>query len=194
MMHTSKPVETISAVKGLKIRTGGGVQAQIAKRLGLVSVSAPATKAQEILQQGVADGIFFSIETIYAFKLGGVVKYHYSLPGNFYSASFAAIMNKRKFDSMTKADQAALMRASGERMSRNMGKTWDGSDALAIRELTKAGNTIKPFDPAISKVIRAKIADLDQWWIARAKKEGLADPAAVLKSLREEIKKVKVTK
>ena len=191
LVHSRGPIANIDQVKGMKVRTGGGLQSQIAKRLGIVSVSAPVTKAQEILQQGVADGIFFSIETIYSFKLGGVVKHHYALPGGLYSASFAVVMNQRKFDSLNAADKASLKKVGGEHMSGIMGRTWDGADSLAVEKLTAAGNKIGAFDAATAKAVKAKLADLDDWWIKRAVAEGAKDAADVLKALRAEVQKVK---
>ncbi len=191
LVHSRGPIANIGQVKGMKVRTGGGVQSQIAKRLGIVSVSAPVTKAQEILQQGVADGIFFSIETIYSFKLGGVVKHHYALPGGLYSASFAVVMNQRKYDSLNAADKASLKKVGGEHMSGIMGRTWDGADSLAVEKLTAAGNKVGTFDPATAKAVKAKLAGLDDWWIKRAVAEGAKDAADVLKALRAEVQKVK---
>ncbi len=191
LVHSRGPIANIGQVKGMKVRTGGGVQSQIAKRLGIVSVSAPVTKAQEILQQGVADGIFFSIETIYSFKLGGVVKHHYALPGGLYSASFAVVMNQRKYDSLNAADKASLGKVGGEHMSGIMGRTWDGADSLAVEKLTAAGNKVGAFDPATAKAVKAKLAGLDDWWIKRAVAEGAKDAADVLKALRAEVQKVK---
>ncbi|MCW5770702.1 MAG: TRAP transporter substrate-binding protein [Rhodospirillaceae bacterium] len=191
MLHTSKPIAKMADFQGLKIRSGGGVQAAIAKRLGFVSVSAPATKAHELLSQGVADGVFFSLETITSFKLGDVVKYHYSLPGGFYTASFAVIMNKAKYDSLSAAQKTALAKVTGEPMAALMGKTWDDADKVSAKALTETKNTIAPFPPALAAEIHKKLADIELEWIARAKAAGLADPAAVLKELRADIAKIK---
>lgn len=195
MMHTRKAVPTVASVSGLKIRTGGGVQSQIAKRLNLVSVSAPATKAQELLERGVADGIFFSLETITSFRLGGVVKYHYSLPGGLYNASFAVIMNAKKFAGLSDAEKAQLKSVTGEKLSSLIGATWDGADKVSYDALTKAGgHTIADFAPPIAADIKKKLSDLDGLWIERAKKEGIADPAAILKEFRQEVQNVKAGK
>ena len=102
MLHTSTPLMSIADIKGLKVRTGGGTQSRIAQRLGLVTVSAPVTKAHEILSRGVAKGIFFSIETIHSFRLGKAVRYHYAYPGNLYTSSFAVVMNKGAYDRLGK--------------------------------------------------------------------------------------------
>jgi TRAP-type C4-dicarboxylate transport system substrate-binding protein len=191
MIHTRKAVTSIKDFEGMKVRTGGGVQSEIAKRLGIVAVSAPATKAHEILSQGVADGIFFSLETITSFKLNDAVKYHYSLPGGLYTASFAVVMNKAKFDSLSPALKTALGKVSGEPMAVLMGKTWDDADKVSAAELAKTNNTVAPLPAAVAAEMQKKLADIELDWIKRAKEAGLADPAAVLKELRAEIAKIK---
>jgi TRAP-type C4-dicarboxylate transport system substrate-binding protein len=191
MIHSRKAITSLKDFEGLKVRTGGGVQSEIAKRLSIVAVSAPATKAHEILSQGVADGVFFSLETITSFKLGDVVKYHYSVPGGLYTASFAVVMNKARFDSLSAAHKAALGKVSGEFMAAHMGKTWDDADKVSAAELAKSKNTVGPLPAALATELQAKLADIEQDWIKRAKEAGLADPAAVLKELRGEIAKIK---
>ncbi len=191
MIHSRKPIASLKDFEGLKVRTGGGVQSEIAKRLGIVAVSAPATKAHEILSQGVADGVFFSLETITSFKLGDVVKYHYSVPGGLYTASFAVVMNKAKFDSLSAAHKAALAKVGGEFMAAHMGKTWDDADKVSAAALAESKNTVGPLAPALASELQKKLADIEIGWIARAKEAGLADPAAVLKELRAEIAKIK---
>jgi TRAP-type C4-dicarboxylate transport system substrate-binding protein len=191
MLHTRKPVASLKDFEGMKVRTGGGVQSEIAKRLGIVSVSAPATKAYEILSQGVADGVFFSLETITSFKLNDVVKYHYSQPGGLYTASFAVIMNKAKYASLSPAHKEALGKVTGEAMAAHMGKTWDDADKVSAAELAKANNTVAPLPAPVSAELQKRLADIELEWIKRAKEVGLADPAAALKALRAEIAKIK---
>jgi TRAP-type C4-dicarboxylate transport system substrate-binding protein len=191
MIHSRKAIASLKDFEGLKVRTGGGVQSEIAKRLGIVAVSAPATKAHEILSQGVADGVFFSLETITSFKLGEVVKYSYSVPGGLYTASFAVVMNKAKFASLSPAHKAALAKVSGEFMAALMGKTWDDADKVSAAELAKTNNTVGPLPAALAAELQKKVADIELDWIKRAKEAGLADPDAVLKELRGEIAKIK---
>ncbi len=120
-----------------------------------------------------------------------MVKHHYALPGGLYSASFAVVMNQRKYDSLSAADKASLNKVGGEHMSGIMGRTWDGADKLAVEKLTAAGNKIGAFDAATATAVKAKLADLDDWWIKRAQAEGAKDAADVLKALRAEVQKVK---
>src|SRR5206468_1520470 len=63
-MFTKKPVATIGDVQGLKIRTGGGVAESVAKALGASAFVKPAPESYELLSSGVADGVFFPLESI----------------------------------------------------------------------------------------------------------------------------------
>ena len=71
------------------------------------------------------------------------------------------------------------------------GKTWDDADKVSAEELKKSGNTVANLDAATAAEVKKRIADIESDWIARAKKEGLQDPAAALKALRDEIAKLK---
>ena len=191
MLHVRKPITALKDFEGMKVRTGGGVQSEIAKRLGIVSVSAPATKAHEILSQGVADGVFFSLETITSFNLADVVKYHYSLPGGLYTASFAVVMNKAKFASLPAAHKEALAKVTGESMAVHMGKTWDDADKVSAAELAKTKNIVAALPAGLAGDVQKRLSDIELDWVKRAKEAGLADPAAALRDLRAEIAKIK---
>jgi len=186
MIHTSKPITSGDQFKGLKIRTGGGIQAAIAEGLGLVTVAAPVTKAQEMLSQGVADGVMFSIETIKSFNLGDLVTHHYHFPGNLYGASMAIIINTAVLESLTDSEREALMSVSGEHLSGLIGSAWDGADKVAIEAFGSDSVTIMEGD--VLEAVKTATAGLDDAWIARAKEAGMDDPAAVLAKLRAEIK------
>lgn len=186
MIHTSKPIESGDDFKGLRIRTGGGVQAAIANGLELVTLSAPVTQAQEMLSQGVADGVMFSIETIASFNLTDLVPHHYHFPGNLYGSSMAIIINSDKLEGLTQEQKDALWSVSGEHLSGLIGSAWDGADKKAIETIGEGAVTTMEGD-VLAKV-EAATAGLDEAWIERASEAGLEDPAGVLARLREEIK------
>src|SRR5205823_14834935 len=73
-MFTKRPVKSIADVQGLKIRTGGGIAEQVAKALGASAFVKPAPESYELLSSGVADGVFFPLESIISFKLDTVLE------------------------------------------------------------------------------------------------------------------------
>lgn len=187
MIHTREPIKTVADLEGLKIRTGGGTQGEIAERLGLVTVSAPATKAQELLSQGVADGVMFSLETIESFKLGDIVTYHYTMPDNLYTASMAIVMNENFLEELSDSQKEALWSVSGAELSALVGRAWDGADQEAKEKF--GADSVTVVDGEMKEKIDAALEGMDEDWIKRAEAEGVEDAAAVLEKYRAEIQK-----
>ena len=107
-MFTKKPVASIADVQGLKIRTGGGVAEAVAKALGASAFVKPAPESYELLSSGVADGVFFPMESIISFKLDTVLEQATLFPGGMYSSAFGFFMNEDKWNKLPKQDQEAI--------------------------------------------------------------------------------------
>jgi TRAP-type C4-dicarboxylate transport system substrate-binding protein len=189
MLHSRKEVKSLQDLSGLKLRTAGPVQSDLAKALGFVGVSAPVTKANEMLTQGVVDGVLFSIETIWSFKLADPLKYHYEFPGGLYGSGFFAVMNEAKYNSLTAKQKQILAEVTGETMAALMGQAWDAADSLSVAELKKRNHVITEVPPAMGTEARRLLAPIEAAWVKKASAEGLADPAAALSYFRAEVKK-----
>src|SRR5262249_35829723 len=72
-MSTKKPMKSLAEFQGQKIRTGGGIAEQVANALGASAFVKPAPESYELLNSGVADGVFFPFESIVSFKLDKVI-------------------------------------------------------------------------------------------------------------------------
>lgn len=190
VLHSRGPVTSIDHMKGLKVRNGGGIAAEISNALGFVQVPAPATKVYEIVAQGVADGALMSSEVQTSFKLKEIARHMLVQPGGFYNGSFFVGMNPDKFNKLSKADQAALEKVSGEAAARLTGKVWQRSDEIGFEDAKAAGNTITVADPEFAKQIREKLSGIERDWIEKASKKGF-DAKGALDALREEVRKVK---
>ena len=100
MVHTLKPISSFKDLKGMKLRVGGGVANDIGRVLGVAGVNVPAPKVYETLSSGVADGVFFPMETMHAFKVAEIVKHTYRNTDGIYTTSFAIAMNKDTYDGL----------------------------------------------------------------------------------------------
>src|SRR5687768_7870626 len=118
-MFTKKPVASIADVQGLKIRTGGGVAESVAKALGASAFVKPAPESYELLSSGVADGVFFPLESIISFKLDTVLEQATLFPGGMYSSAFGLFMNEDKWNKLPKQDQDAIDKIAGEHIARD---------------------------------------------------------------------------
>jgi TRAP-type C4-dicarboxylate transport system substrate-binding protein len=188
-MFTRKPVAGIADVQGLKIRTGGGIAEAVAKALGASAFVKPAPESYELLKGGVADGVFFPMESIVSFKLDTVLEQATLFPGGMYSSAFGFFMNEDKWNKLSKADQDAITKLSGEHLARLAGQSWDDADKKGMEALQKSGVKIVHANPAFVAEVQKRSAPLVDDWITKASAKGI-DAAKILAEFRAELKKV----
>src|SRR5215510_5777393 len=58
MFNTKRPINSLADLKGMKIRTGGGIAEKFGNLLGASAFVKPAPESYELLSSGVADGVF----------------------------------------------------------------------------------------------------------------------------------------
>jgi TRAP-type C4-dicarboxylate transport system substrate-binding protein len=189
MFNTKRAINSAADIKGMKIRTGGGVADLMAKELGASAFVKPAPESYELLSSGVADGVFFPMESIVSFKLDSVVKYATLFPGGFYSSAFGYFMNEGKWNKLSKQDQDIIMAESGEKLARLAGKAWDDADQAGLAAMKKAGVQITEASPALLADVQVSQKKLETQWIQQATAKGVDGPA-VLAAFRAELKKV----
>jgi TRAP-type C4-dicarboxylate transport system substrate-binding protein len=188
---SSKPIRSIEDMKGLKMRIGSSVANDISKALDMVPIQAPSSKAYELLSNGVADGIMFPHESVPFFKLEKALKYATVVPEGLYNTSFFLVMNEAKFNSLSKEDQAAVMKVSGEAFARLAGQAWDKADAAGIEAVKASGIVVETIQPTLLSDIAQRIKAVESAWAAKVKAERNIDGAAALAAFRAEIGKVK---
>ncbi len=188
-MFTKRPIASINDVQGLKIRTGGGVAEAVAKALGASAFVKPAPESYELLKGGVADGVFFPMESIISFKLDTVLEQATLFPGGMYSSAFGFFMNEDKWNKLPKPDQDAIEKLSGEYLARLAGQSWDEADRKGLEALKKSGVKIVNADAAFVAEVQKRSAPIIDDWIKKAGAKGV-DAARILAEFRAELKKV----
>ena len=192
-MFTKKTVANINDIKGLKIRTGGGVAEAVANAIGASAFVKPAPESYELLKSGVADGVFFPLESVVSFKLDTVLEQATLFPGGMYSSAFGFFMNEDKWNKLPKQDQAIIEKLSYEHAARSNGKSWDAADQKGLDALKKANTKIVRADPAFVAEVQKRSAPIIEDWIKKASAKGVSAKAA-LEEFRAEIKKVAAEK
>ncbi len=188
-MFTKRSVNNINDVQGLKIRTGGGVAEAVAKALGASAFVKPAPESFELLKGGVADGVFFPMESIISFKLDTVLEQATIFPGGMYSSAFGFFMNEDKWNKLPKQDQDAIEKISGEHIAHLAGVSWDEADRKGLDVLKKSGVKIVTADPAFVAEVQKRSAPIVDDWITKASAKGV-DAAKILTEFHAELKKV----
>jgi TRAP-type transport system periplasmic protein len=188
-MFTKKPLKSLDEFKNQKIRTGGGIAERVANALGASAFVKPAPESYELLNSGVADGVFFPFESIVSFKLDKVIGQATVFPGGLYSSSFGFFMNQDKWNKLSKQDQDIIEKMSGEAAARSNGKSWDTADTLGLNALKAAGANIVPATPAMMAEAQKRNGPIIEDWIKQATPK-LPNAKAVLAEFHEELKKV----
>jgi TRAP-type C4-dicarboxylate transport system substrate-binding protein len=164
--HPSKVIDTPDDLKGQKVRMGGPIQKRLLEDLGAIPVAGPGTKAYELLEGGVIDASLHALESVVNFRLDGKLKNHTIIPEGLYDASFFIGINEGKFKSLSAADQQAILKISGEALSRRWGQEFDKQNKAADTTLRANGHKFAQPSPAlldnIRKVRTAMLSELQK--------------------------------
>jgi TRAP-type C4-dicarboxylate transport system substrate-binding protein len=194
VLHTRKQVNSLADMRGMKIRVGGGVQADVASRLGMVGVQAPVSEAYQMIKDGIVDGTFFPAETALSFKLNEVAKHQLALRDGLFGAAYFVVMNSDKYAALSPAHKRVIDELSGEPMAALFGKAWDDAETAAIATLkptAEGGYRIAP-EP-LSRQIGDLFRPIDESFVQSAAKKGV-DGKEALAFLRSEARKPLVSR
>jgi TRAP-type C4-dicarboxylate transport system substrate-binding protein len=182
------PVSPVDEIAGLRIRVAGNVTNQLAEGLGLVSIQAPAPQSYELLSGGVADGIFFPVESIPFFRLETLVDTALRAPGGLYNVAFFFVMNRDKFESLSEEDQAAIESISGEAFARLAGQSGDRADAEGMDVIAETVSFHDATEEEVEQLREAAQPIFDE--VRSNYEESGFDFDAILKKLTDEVQAV----
>ncbi len=128
-LHWAKEPKHFDDLAGLKFRVSGKIPAQAVQLLGGTPISMTGGEMYEALQRGTVDGLATTWAGFEPYKLHEVTTTHLEIPlGGIPSMHF---MSKKKFDSLPKQVQDAIMANSGEEASRTAGAYFASAAARA---------------------------------------------------------------
>jgi TRAP-type C4-dicarboxylate transport system substrate-binding protein len=137
-----------------------------------------------MVRRGVADGLFIDASSFTDFSLAGTIKHQLDFPKGIYSATFFLGMNKNKWNALSADDRAAIMKISGETLSRAAGRNWDTEAAKSRENVKAAGVEVTMASGAYLKELEDKLRFLEDDWLKGAQGAGV-DGKSVLTDLRQ---------
>ncbi len=183
IFHTSKPVRSLSDIKGLKIRGAGPVYGAYIKHLGGVPIGMPVTQTTEAISRGVVDGTLLGWGGALIFRIHNVTKYHYEAPLGI--SPFFVSINQDKWAALSNKSKAALTKYGGEFMARLGGKAFDDFGKRGFKIISKAGKrTITRATPAEIEAQAAAAKPVHDAWI-KSKKDGAKKYATLQRILTD---------
>src|SRR5229473_1803720 len=185
--HGRKKVTVPDDIKGMKIRPAQSTIGQMVTLLGGTNVQASAPEARDVLERGVADGIFFPWGSMFLFGLDKVTKYHIDAP--LYSTVFTYSMNKAKYDSMSAAQKKVIDDHCTTEWAVKLSSPWHDFEAAGRDKMkAAAGHEVYALTPDQLKAWKASVAPLQKAWAEAVKKAG-GDPDALYKDFEATVAK-----
>ena len=182
LITSKKAVKTLEDIKGLKIRAVGGPPSEQMKALGAIPTLIPMPGNYEALDKGVIDGMGAPWEAIQGFRLYEVVKHYTRVPLS--AVYFSMSFNKRKWDSLPKDIQQAIMSVSGLEGSKFWGRNFFDTAEQGVIEKVKAGKyeMIRYTVPADEVARWNKVAGQPLWedWVKKMEGKGHKEAREIL--------------
>ena len=186
----SKPVNNIDDLKGMKLRTGAGLAANILKALEVAPVPSLAAEIFPLVSKGVVDGMTGPAALVKVLKVDQFIKHGTIFPGSLFNLVWTPILSKKKWDGISKSDQKIIEKYLGEGLGRSVAGEWDRRNTAAKIAMAKAGVKITQANPDLVAAVNKKVARFTDEWFERAKNRGVDGPAA-LAFYKEQLKSLK---
>jgi TRAP-type C4-dicarboxylate transport system substrate-binding protein len=187
LFSLGQPIVKVSQIQGLKVWAAPGPPAEAMGKLGAAVVSGPAVRMYEIVSKGTVDayvGIPYS--DVKNFKLVPYTKAVTTIPGKIGGASFSMFMNEQTWSKISKKDQEAIDKVSGEMIARHAA-AWDADDKVGMKELLDSGAKQVPAPAEFLAELHEKLKFLEDNWLKDAAAAGV-DGKAALAFFRAEAK------
>ena len=188
-IHSRRQITLPSDIKGLKLRPADATMGAFTTLLGGSNVQASAPGSRDLLERGVADGIFFPWGSTVLFGIDKVVKYHLEAP--LYVTTFVWVMNQAKYNAMSPGQQKAIDDHCNTEWAIRFASPWVDFEHAGIAKIrAEPGHVLTPLTPAQLAEWRKAAEPLQQSWADGARKTGV-DPDAVFKDLQASLAKYK---
>ena len=187
VVNTAEKITSYKQLEGKKIRVGGGVANQVGKALGVAGVNMPAPSVYEAISSGVADGVFFPLETLYSFKINELTKYSFKNPDGMYTTSFGLILNQDTYDGLSEPHRQCIDKVRGVEMARTIGRFWDEADTFGKIESAKTGSVVIEAGAEERAYFKQKTANIEAAVLAEIDSRGV-DAKAALEFMKSMLK------
>ena len=185
VIHSRKPITSLAALKGRKIRANNPKEAEALERFGALPTVMPASQFVHALAQGTIDAAIMSPAGLFEFSASSLATNHYLL--GIGSAPLVLLMNRKKLDSLPAAVQAVIRKYSGERAAAIWIESFGAAERRALDRIKSdpAHTTVEP-SPADRAAAQRVYKSLMDAWAAKS-----PNNLKLLMSIKAEIARVR---
>ncbi len=174
VIHSSKPVESITDLNGVKLRAPTRVTNMLFEELGATPVGMPVPAIPEALSKGVVDATVIPWEVVGALKVAELVKNHTEFPDEaIYTTTFIFAMNKDKYESLPDDLKAVIDANSGAEFSAHAGAQMQQDDAGPRGGAVEMGNNIIELTTEQAAEWKAAAQPITDRWTVEMDEKGL---------------------
>src|ERR1043166_3480421 len=170
-IYTSKPINSIADMKGLKMRTYNPATSRIAELAGAQPVTIQAAELAQAMATGAVNANMTSAATGYDSKAWEQVKYFYDaqawLPKNI------VFVNEKAFGALDKATQDAVLKAAADAEARGW-KLSEEKTKWYLEQLAKNGMTVAPPSATLAGELKKIGETMTSEWVKQAGPDGQA--------------------
>lgn len=186
IFSTSKPLDSVEALKGMKMFAGGLQNARVLEKLGVIPVHRSMAEAYDLISRGVVDGGLLPHSGITGWHLLEFVAHEVIFPGGILPGSFFIVVHKKSWDAVSPKDQAAIMSVSGERYAIRAGTVFDEEAEKALDMICASTVKLSVASPGLINGYAAAAGFIDEEWVRKADAAGI-DGLAALRYFREQV-------
>ena len=166
-----QPIDKPEDLKGLRLKTSGGIFEKIAQRYGVIPVTIASPEVYEATQRGVVDGNIFSLVSIRGYRINELEKYH-TLGMRLGGFPSMYVINKKSLAKLPEDLQQALIGAA-EQVAAVFAFFWDEQNQKMAQEFEQAGMTIRRITPEERATWDAPLKGIEKEWITDMEERGL---------------------
>ena len=170
-MISTKPIASLAALKGLKVRVIGREWPRLISEFGGTPVAMPWPEVYEALSRGTLDANVGFVTANRDAKLHEVAKHH-SRVNLGAPAGPAAIINKKTWDGLPKDVQQA-MREAGQAYVEQLADLYDKEVGEAVKEMETKGVRFYEWSAADQAKLHTAMESLWEAWAKEADAKGI---------------------
>jgi TRAP-type C4-dicarboxylate transport system substrate-binding protein len=177
VISTRKPISSLEEIKGLRIKCNAE-NADIIKAFGGAPVVQPITETYDSLQKGLLDGLMLPVEALKGWRFAEQIATTIDNHAVSYSTSHFIVMNKDKWNSLSREDQRAIEKINEEYIEK-FGRLWNQLEIEAREFSVQKGVKIIPVTKEEEAKTTEKMKPILAAWLKEAKVKGLAGDEAL---------------
>jgi TRAP-type C4-dicarboxylate transport system substrate-binding protein len=187
-LHARTRVVQPADVRGLRVRPATAALGRLVASLGGMPVEAAASQPRDLPARGAADAVTLPWASFARSPTDQALRHHLDLP--LYVTPFAWVMNKRRYESLTPAQQRAVDDHCTSEWAERVATPWSEFESGWRARLAQAGHQVDVPAPEQLRAWREAAARVEAQWAEAVRRAG-HDPKPVLDSLKAQLARQK---